>query len=189
MRIAALIFLGCVSLSAVSPGLAAGLDKSAQNAALIRAHHDALNRGDWKTALTYYAEDTKNFGEPAGREGLGRILEDIWTTFPDFRVEIIDLVAKGDSVVVHCRESGTHLGVGRIPVNGGLLVDVPPTHKHFEVEVVHWYTMRDGKIVDHFGARDDIGMMQQLGLLPPTKPFDWEHMKPINGAARTKPSL
>jgi hypothetical protein len=45
--------------------------------------------------------------------------------------------------------------------------------------------MRDGKIVDHFGARDDIGMMQQLGLLPPTKPFDWERMKPIDGAART----
>jgi predicted ester cyclase len=57
------------------------------------------------------------------------------------------------------------LGVGKLPVNGGLLVDVPPTHKHFEVEATQWWRVRDGKIVDHYGVRDDLGMMEQLGLL------------------------
>jgi hypothetical protein len=32
---------------------------------------------------------------------------------------------------------------------------------------MHWYKLRDGKIVDHFASRDDLGMTQQLGLLPP----------------------
>jgi len=71
------------------------------------------------------------------------------------------------SVVVRCRVSGTHEGVGRIPVNGGMLVGVTPTHKHFEVQHIHWYKLRDGMIIDHYANRDDMDMMRQLGLLPP----------------------
>jgi predicted ester cyclase len=117
--------------------------------------------------------DTLNFGKPAGQAVVARILEDIYRTFPDFRLEIIDLLTKGDLVVVRCKESGTHRGVGQLPVNGGLLVGVAPTEKHFEVEVVHIYTIRNGKIVDHRGVRDDLAMMQQLGLVAEPKPFDW----------------
>jgi steroid delta-isomerase-like uncharacterized protein len=145
-------------------------DLSAQNAAIVRAHHDLMNKGDWKGALADFSEDTKNFGRPVGRDHVAMILQDVWTTFPDFRLEIVDLVAKDDWVVVRCIESGTHLGVGKIPVNGGLLVDVPPTHKHFEVEATHWWKVRDGKIVDHYGVRDDLGMMEQLGLIAGPKP-------------------
>jgi predicted ester cyclase len=137
--------------------LAADSDKSAENAALIRAHHDAMNRDDWKNASTYYAEDTKDFGTPGGRQRVRMVYEDIWTTFPDFRLDIIDLVAKDDVVVVRCRESGTYLGVQKRSVNGGLLIGVPPTHKHFEVGVMHWYKIRDGKIVDHYGAWSSLG--------------------------------
>ena len=140
-------------------------DASAQNTAIVRAHHDLMNKADWKAALNDFSEDTKNFGDPVGRDHVAMILQDVWTTFPDFRLEIVDLVAKDDWVIVRCRESGTHLGVGRLPVNGGLLVDVPPTRKHFEVEATHWWKLRDGKIVDHYGVRDDLGMMEQLGLL------------------------
>ncbi len=157
------LFLGAASMAAMSQNAAP--DLSAQNAAIVRAHHDLMNKADWKGALNDFSEDTKNFGDPVGREHVGMILQDVWSTFPDFRLEIVDLVAKDDWVVVLCRESGTHLGVGKLPVNGGLLVDVPPTHKHFEVEATHWWKLRDGKIVDHYGVRDDLGMMEQLGLL------------------------
>jgi hypothetical protein len=47
-----------------------------------------------------------------------------------------------------------------------MLVGVPPTGKRFEVSHIHWYTLRDEKIVAHYGNRDDISMMQQLGLMP-----------------------
>ena len=52
-------------------------------------------------------------------------------------------------------------------MNGGMLVGVQPTGKRFEVSHIHWYTLRDGKIVEHYANRDDLGMMQQLGLVPP----------------------
>jgi hypothetical protein len=42
-----------------------------------------------------------------------------------------------------------------------------PTQEHFDVQHIHWYKVRDGHIVEHTANRDDIGMMRQLGLLPP----------------------
>jgi predicted ester cyclase len=80
--------------------------------------------------------------------------------------ELFARVAEGDSVVVRSKVSGTHLGVGKLAVNGGMLVGVAPTGKRFVVENIHWYRLRDSAIVEHYAARDDIGMMRQLGLLP-----------------------
>ena len=137
------------------------------NRRVVRQHHERLNAGDWQTALLDYAEDTRNFGRPVGRDGLRATFEDIYTTFPDWKMEIVDLVAEGDWVVVRCTVSGTHKGVGKRPINGGMLVGVAPTGKRFEVQHIHWYTVRGGKIVDHRATRDDIGMNRQLGLLPP----------------------
>ena len=97
------------------------------------------------------------------------MLEDIFTTFPDWHVEIVEMVTEGDSVVMRCKVSGTHRGTGKIPVNGGMLVNVAPTGKHFETDHIQWLKFRDGKIVDHYATRDDIGMMRQLGLLPPVR--------------------
>jgi len=165
--IAGTLLLGVVALSMA----ANDQDLVAQNTAVIRAEHAKLSRGDWQAAAEEYAEDTRNFGRPVGRAGVRRVLEDIHRTFPDMRLEIVDLVAVDDAVIVRCTFSGTHEGVGQLPVNGGLLVGVAPTHKHFEVQHIHWYKLRAGKIVDHYATRDDMGMMQQLGLLPAPPPF------------------
>jgi steroid delta-isomerase-like uncharacterized protein len=137
------------------------------NQDVVRHFFESLNRGDMQAALSDLAEDTKNFGRPVGREGFRLVLEDIYGTFPDERYEIQEMIAQGDSVVVRCKVSGTHRGTGKRPVNGGMLVGVPPTGKHYEVQHIHWLKLRDGKIVDHYATRDDISMMRQLGLIPP----------------------
>jgi predicted ester cyclase len=92
--------------------------------------------------------------------------EDLLRTFPDWHWSIIDLVADGDAIVVLTRASGTHRGIQRFALNGGLMVGVEPTGKHFETLHIHWFTLRDGKIVQDDRTRDDIGMYRQLGLLP-----------------------
>jgi predicted ester cyclase len=81
-------------------------------------------------------------------------------------MEIVDMVAEGDDVVVRCRVSGTHRGTSTTRVNGGFLLGVPPTGKHFVVQHIHWYKLQGGLIADHFTNRDDVGMARQLGLLP-----------------------
>jgi predicted ester cyclase len=85
-------------------------------------------------------------------------------------MEIVDILAEGQSVVVRCKVSGTHRGVGEKRINGGFLMGVEPTGKPFVVQHMHWYKLRDGKIIDHYASRDDLGMTQQLGLLPVPNP-------------------
>ena len=51
-------------------------------------------------------------------------MKDIQQTFPDVKLETIDVVAEGDWVVERGYFSGTHRGVGKLPVNGGLLAGV-----------------------------------------------------------------
>jgi len=150
---------------ATAPGQTTTLEK--RNQEVIRRATESMNRGDLKAYVQYFAEDTKNFDRPVGREGILRSIEDIFTTFPDYRHDIMEMIAQGDSVVVRCKTSGTHRGVGKLPLNGGMLVGVEPTQKRFEVQHIHWYKLRDSRIVEHTANRDDIGMMRQLGLLPP----------------------
>ena len=138
-----------------------------KNLEIIRRQIEKWTSGDLDAMAEDFAFETRNHGEAVGRAGVRMVIEDIWRTFPDWRGEILDILAEKDSVVVRLKVSGTHRGIGRFPVNGGMLVGVEPTDKYFEVQHIHWYKMRDGEIVDHYANRDDVGMMRQLGLLPP----------------------
>jgi steroid delta-isomerase-like uncharacterized protein len=147
-----------------------------QNRNVVRRHLELMNRGDWKAAAEYFAPDVRHHlgnwstGSErvvSGQKALIDNLDDIFRTFPDWKMEIVEMVAEGDSVVVRCRVSGTHKGVAAKAVNGGFLVGAPPSGKRFEVQHIHWYKVRDGKIIDHSASRDDLGMTQQLGFLPP----------------------
>jgi predicted ester cyclase len=42
----------------------------------------------------------------------------------------------------------------------------PPTGRSVRQEHMHFVRFRDGKAVEHWGVRDDLGMMQQLGVIP-----------------------
>ena len=138
-----------------------------KNAEIIGRYLDAVNRHDVEAAISFFADDTVAHGISTGQTGVRRILTDIFTTFPDWHMEIVDLVAVGNDVVIREVVSGTHRGTGRIAVNGGLLVDVPPTGKKFKGQAMHWYTLdKNGVIVEARANRDDVGMMQHLGLLP-----------------------
>ncbi|CAN5140557.1 hypothetical protein BH10PSE13_BH10PSE13_26090 [soil metagenome] len=143
-----------------------------RNADIIRRQNEIQNAGDFTAAAQFFAEDTRNHGVAVGRKGVLRVLTDIFATFPDFHSEIFDLMAMEDKVVTRIMNTGTHKGVGKVPVNGGLLVGVPPTNKRFKVQAIHWWTLKDGLIVEHRASRDDIGMMQQLGLLPMSPRYD-----------------
>jgi predicted ester cyclase len=170
----ATMLLSLVLAQQKGPGRDGGASEAAvretekRNEEVIRQGLAALNRGDLDTYVQHIANTMTNFGVLRGPEGIRRGVEDILRTFPDWHMEVQDLIARGDTVVVRMKVSGTHRGVGKLPMNGGMLVGVEPTQKHFSVEHIHWYKLLDGKVVDHTATRNDIGMMRQLGLLPPT---------------------
>ncbi|HEX3364504.1 ester cyclase [Phenylobacterium sp.] len=142
------------------------MDQQDSNLAAIKAFNAALNQHDMAAALAFIAPDAANRGRPVGREGYARVHEDISTRFPDRQMDIAEMLAADDQVIVRLIYSGTHLGVGRLPVDGVQMIGVAPTGRHFVVQHIHWYTMKAGLIVDHQAARDDVSMLMQLGLLP-----------------------
>ncbi len=147
--------------------------EEARNLDTIRAQHEHLSAGRLDAALAQWADPALNHGRPAPHPVMRAILADILTTFPDLDFAVEDLVASGASVVARCRFAGTHRGTGRLPINGGLMMGVAPTGRAMTVQHMHWYVLRDGRIAEHWANRDDVGMMQQLGLMPPPVDFDF----------------
>jgi predicted ester cyclase len=77
-------------------------------------------------------------------------------SFPDFRIEIVDLVADREKVAAHFRCSGTHLGEW---------LGHPPTGRRFtNVDEIYIFQMRDGKLAGAFGLEDNPTRLRQLGL-------------------------
>ena len=97
-----------------------------------------------------------------------RVYRSLYATFPDYHWEIQAFFGDGDWVALHVLQTGTHLGTPELPVFGGLIHKVPPTGKRISVPNIHLYQMKDGLILRHSAVRDDLGMMQQMGLLPRT---------------------
>jgi len=135
------------------------------NVATLKAYYVAMNGGDIATAVTFYSPDTRNHGKVVGRPGLTRVLTELRTMFPDYRHDLVEITATEDVVVSRNRVTGTHSGLGHFAVEGGMLVGVAPTGRAFSVQHIHWWRFKDGLIVEHYACRDDLEMMQQLGLL------------------------
>jgi predicted ester cyclase len=77
-------------------------------------------------------------------------------SFPDVRMEVVDLIAEGDKVVGRFTCSGTHLGEW---------LGHAPTGRRFEaVDEVYIFRLSDGRIVHAWGIEDTLGRLQQLGL-------------------------
>lgn len=92
--------------------------------------------------------------------------------YADLSWDIHEVVVDGDLVAVHCTMSGRHAGDFVTYTEDGAVGDVfPPTQKHFATTQSHWFRVRDGKVVEHWANRDDLGTAQQLGWVPPTPPY------------------
>jgi predicted ester cyclase len=79
-------------------------------------------------------------------------------SFPDVRVEILELIAEGETVVGRFHCSGTHLG----PWRGH-----PPTGRRFQrVDEVYIFRVHDGRITEAWGIEDTRARERQLGLSP-----------------------
>jgi len=133
-----------------------------ENKAVIRRYvEDVQNGKNWDVYDELTAEDFVNHSAPPGvpddREGQKMYLGAFMAAFPDCRFAIDDMIAEGDQVVTKKTFTGTHTE----ELNG-----IPPTGKHVTLQFADVMRVRDGKIVEHWLAMDQMSFMQQLGLLP-----------------------
>jgi predicted ester cyclase len=77
-------------------------------------------------------------------------------SFPDVRMDVLDLIAEGEKVVGRFHCSATNLG----PWRGN-----PPTGRRFErVDEVYIFRVVDGRITEAWGIEDTRARERQLGL-------------------------
>jgi predicted ester cyclase len=94
---------------------------------------------------------------PTGPDSVKQTVRRLHSTFGELRFDIEDEIAEGDKVVQLVTMSGRHTGP---------LVGREPTGKEFAVRHVYIWRIADGRIAEHWGSRDDLGLLGQLGLLP-----------------------
>ena len=95
---------------------------------------------------------------PAMAPAARRWIAPFRASFPDARMQIVQLVSEGDTVVAWFRCSGTHLGDWR---------GHAATGRRFEkIEEVYFFTFRDGLIAKAWGLEDSLERFHQLGLRP-----------------------
>lgn len=111
-------------------------------------------------APEYVRHDSGDPFPARGPEDVKRIVTMLRTMFPDFRIEIDAIVAEGDLVVSRYTATATDT-VG--------YMGMPPTGKAIRTTAMQMFRFRDGRIVESWAVRDDLGTLRQLGHLPPSK--------------------
>ena len=135
---------------------------SAANKELSRRFTELFSTGDEALAEEILSSDvvfrgTTGDGELHGIDEMKAFVAAYRRAFPDARSTVEDQVAEGDKVLTRWRAHGTHRGQ---------LGPIPPTGRAFEIEGVTIERIAGAKITEVWVARDELGLLRQLGLVP-----------------------
>jgi len=129
---------------------------------------------DFEAVVHPDARNREDVDEPPATRGRGPsafYATALWLrdAYADLRWDIHDLVADGDLVVLHATMSGRHVRtfVG-YDADARPAQAFPPTGKRFATTQTHWFRIADGKVIEHWANRDDLGTAMQLGWSPPS---------------------
>jgi lactoylglutathione lyase len=119
--------------------------------------------GDWSAIDELVAEDMVNHAAgPQGREGWKQIIRTIEHDLgADLTVETHHLLADGELVTHHMTLHGRHQA-STMP----LLAGTEPTGEAVAWTYIHIWRVVDGRIVEHWACRDDVGLLRQVGAWP-----------------------
>jgi len=133
-----------------------------QNKALVRRLVDELQNQHDLSAIDRYAaptfvDHTAVPGTPSNRDGAKAFFKSFFEGVPDLRAEIRDQAAEGNKVFTYKTFRGTHTGT---------FMGIPATGKEFSVDLIDILTVSGGQITEHRVVMDQLGLLQQLGVIP-----------------------
>ena len=131
--------------------------------AIVRRFFEELwNQGKLDVADEIFATDyifhEPVAGEVRGPEGFKQFVSMYRIAFPDLQFRIEDQIAEGDKIVTRWTATGTHKGE---------LMGISPTSVQVTVTGIGIARTDGGKIVEFWDNYDALGMLQQLGVVPP----------------------
>jgi steroid delta-isomerase-like uncharacterized protein len=107
-------------------------------------------------------DHTPASGPIMGREPGKQLIGSFARAFPDTTLTVDLMVAEGDTVAAFVSYRSTHTGP---------FVGHPPTEKQVRVTGMDIMRYRDGQVIELWSQFDDLGLLQQLGIiLPPEDP-------------------
>jgi steroid delta-isomerase-like uncharacterized protein len=101
-----------------------------------------------------------SWGMPANRLGFKQWIAMLRTAFPDLQCSIEDEINEGDKIAAHWTMRGTHKG---------LFLGNSPTNKPILVQGLIYARIENNQIVENWTMIDQMGILQQLGLVPPPR--------------------
>jgi predicted ester cyclase len=136
--------------------------REAQNKAIVRSYTGLTNARDLEAAFAHLSpvivDHAVPLGMPPGIAGTRSFFNMLFTAFPDLHATIEDLIAEDDKVVDRMTCEGTHQG---------FFMGAPPTGKRVKWSFIDINRIVDGKVVEHWAEADTMGLLHQLGLVPP----------------------
>jgi steroid delta-isomerase-like uncharacterized protein len=93
-------------------------------------------------------------GQGPGPEGYVQFFSMMRTAFPDFHLDVEQLVADEDNVAFAYTATGTHQGE---------FMGVAPTGKAIKIRGMQISKFDDGKLVERWGSSDELGILKQIG--------------------------
>ena len=134
-----------------------------QNKALMRNYiEEAWNKGNLDFVDKNFSSDFVGHGtfhgQPTNRDGVKSVISTIRNAIPDLNITIEDMLAEGTKVASRWVTKGTHKGD---------LMSAKPTGNKISVSETAVFRVKDGKVVEAWANRDDLGFLQQIGLIPP----------------------
>ena len=97
-------------------------------------------------------------GVPSNREGVKQVTAMFRQAFPGSYFTVEDMIAEGDKVATRKTFHGTHQGE---------FMGIPPTGQQVSIGLIDIVRIVDGRVVEHWSMGDNLGMLQQLGVVPP----------------------
>ncbi len=125
-----------------------------------RLYAEVVSAGNTARVGEFVSEDYLDHNAEGAGRGPGVLrahIEAVRRTFPDFRLRIEDVVAEGDRVATRVTAQGTHQG---------RWMSIEPTGALVELKGINIDRVVDGKLVEHWGEADTIGMLRQMGRDP-----------------------
>lgn len=137
------------------------MSTEANKALMRRFYEEIFNKGNLSALDELIAVDFVDHnpepGQGAGLAGVKEGFAQFFAAFGDFQVKVEDMIAEGDKVAVRAVMQGTHKGE---------FAGIPATGKRFSVGLIDIVRFSGGYAVERWGQYDQVGMMQQLGVLP-----------------------
>lgn len=131
------------------------------NKEIVRRYQEAYNLNELDRLADLMAADVLTPkimpGLPPGIEGAKSVHRRSLDGMPDFHTHIEDLIAEGDKVAARITMTGTH---------SGDFWGIPATGKRVKFTGVYIVRIDGGRIVEHWGEEDSMGLLQQLGVMP-----------------------